>query len=72
MGTETRKGEQKMTVKTHAGTISAKKDVLVRIANAFYSEAIYYEKKGFTYCSDDSAAVGGEIMQALREEAYFD
>lgn len=55
-----------MTIKTHAGTITAKKEVLIRIANAFYSEALYYEGKGFTYCSDDSATVGDEIMKEVR------
>lgn len=61
-----------MTVKTNAGTITAKKEVLVRIANAFYSEAVYYEGKGFTYSSDESGALGDEITKALREAGYFD
>lgn len=61
-----------MTVKTHAGEITAEKNVLVRIANAFYSEAMYYERKGLTNCANDSGALGSEIAGALKEAGYLD
>lgn len=60
-----------MIVKTHAGTISAKKEVLIRIVNAFYSESIYYKNKGLMHNSDESAMIGGEIAQALRDVGYL-
>lgn len=61
-----------MIVHTSKGTITANKATLNNICSAFYSEARYYEAKGYKVLAEESSHAAGEIYKALNEIGYFD
>ena len=69
---QTRKGEQKMTVNTSKGKITANKDTLNIISIAFLDAAKRYKYEGANALAKSYDRVSEEIYNALKNTGFYD
>lgn len=60
-----------MTVETHVGKITAKKEMLNLISMAFSADAKLFRKGGYNYVADSRDRIAHEIYSALETAGYY-